>query len=512
MFQIEKIVASFKKNWSRKDLLLVFLLIGLYSLTRLINLKILPIFSDEGIYIHWAKVAWHDANWRFISLTDGKQPLQTWATIPLLKFFPNNMLLAGRLLAVFSGFFALSGIFTLLTFLFGKKSAFIGSFLYIFTPYFLFYDRIALVDSAVNGFAVWILFLIIVLARKRRLDIALILGLAGGVGLLAKSSVRIFFFLGFFAPLLFYERKEKLSRLALKKLNYYLLFGLGSLIALVIYNIQRLSPFFHFVSQKNKTFILTFDELLRSPFQVFFLNLKRIPAYVFGEGWYLMPILGLIGLIVLYRDKRRGNRQLAAFLGVCLLLAYIGVSFVTRVLFPRYIIFFAAFLLIPAAYLIARIKKTANILLVLGAILIVNGYFNYSILFRPAQIPFPPIDRGQYIEAWPAGWGMDKVVNYLNNQAEKDKVLVLADGNFGMSGDVLDVLRGEKGKFNIAAYWPLTRERVIDSQKLLKKEKVFLVWTHDNKEPPADWPIKLISRFDKPGRKATIYLFKVEKK
>src|SRR3989338_9387720 len=104
MFDIISILSWAKKNLRRKDVVLIFLLVFLYLLTRLINLDQFPIFSDEGIYIRWAKVAWHDATWRFISLTDGKQPLQTWGTIPFLKLFPDNALLAGRLFSVITGF------------------------------------------------------------------------------------------------------------------------------------------------------------------------------------------------------------------------------------------------------------------------------------------------------------------------------------------------------------------------------------------------------------------------
>src|SRR3990167_1673242 len=159
MFDIFGIISWIKKNISRKDLLFILLLILIYFLTRLYRLDQFPIFSDEGIYIRWAKVAWHDASWRFISLTDGKQPLQTWGTIPFLKLFPNNALLAGRLFSVASGFVGLIGMFTLLYYLFNKRTAFIGSFIYVFTPFFLFYDRLALVDSAVNAGFIWILFL-----------------------------------------------------------------------------------------------------------------------------------------------------------------------------------------------------------------------------------------------------------------------------------------------------------------------------------------------------------------
>src|SRR3990167_8593937 len=109
MFSIEAIVSFIKKNIRVRDVIIVLIIIGLYAASRLINLDKWPIFSDEGIYIRWAKVAWKDASWRFISITDGRQPLQTWGTIPFLKLFPHNALFAGRLFSVATGFAALTG-------------------------------------------------------------------------------------------------------------------------------------------------------------------------------------------------------------------------------------------------------------------------------------------------------------------------------------------------------------------------------------------------------------------
>src|SRR5207302_1922434 len=114
MFDIFTVFNWIKNKFNSKDVLLLFLLFIGFLVTRLINLEKLPIFGDEGIYIHWAKTAWHDASWRFVSLTDGKQPLQTWGTIPLLKLFPTNALLAGRLFSVITGLIAFAGIFNLL--------------------------------------------------------------------------------------------------------------------------------------------------------------------------------------------------------------------------------------------------------------------------------------------------------------------------------------------------------------------------------------------------------------
>src|SRR3990167_1055964 len=110
MVDVKEIIFWIRKNIFKKDILIILLLLGAFSLTRLINLNKFPIFTDEGIYIRWAKVAWHDATWRFISLTDGRQPLHTWGMIPLFKLFPDNLLLAGRLFSVITGLAALIGL------------------------------------------------------------------------------------------------------------------------------------------------------------------------------------------------------------------------------------------------------------------------------------------------------------------------------------------------------------------------------------------------------------------
>src|SRR3989344_3794399 len=317
MFDIFAVIAWIKKNLSKKDFFLIFLLIFIYFLTRLYNLDQFPIFSDEGIYIHWAKVAWQNASWRFISLTDGKQPLQTWGTIPFLKLFPNNALLAGRLFSVASGFVGLVGMFTILYYLFNKKTAFLGSFLYIFTPYFIFYDRMALVDSAVNAGFIWILFLSILLAKTQRLDVALILGLTSGISLLAKSSVRIFLALSLFAPLL--TLGNKLVENVRKFINYYLLFFISAALSLIIYNVQRLSPFFHYVAQKNTTFVMTFDEFLKTPF-AYVHNFRYVPLYIAWEsGWFIVP-LSIIGLYFLYKK----DSLIALYLSIFITLPYIA--------------------------------------------------------------------------------------------------------------------------------------------------------------------------------------------
>src|SRR5689334_17497095 len=116
-------------------------LIGLYSLTRLTNLTKLPIFTDEAIYIRWSQIGSRDANWRYISLVDGKQPLFTWVMMVFLRFI-SDPLVAGRLVSVAAGLFTAVGLwFTTKELFKSKTAAYIASFLYVIIPFGLMYDR-----------------------------------------------------------------------------------------------------------------------------------------------------------------------------------------------------------------------------------------------------------------------------------------------------------------------------------------------------------------------------------
>src|SRR5258708_20107031 len=130
----------------RLDLLLGLSAIALYLVTRLYNIMSLPMFTDEAIYTRWSQIARFDANWRFISLTDGKQPSFVWIDMILMRF-THDPLLAGRLVSVFAGFLSLVGIYFLAKELFGKKEVIIASFLFILFPFSFVYSCLSLFYS-----------------------------------------------------------------------------------------------------------------------------------------------------------------------------------------------------------------------------------------------------------------------------------------------------------------------------------------------------------------------------
>src|SRR5258707_188778 len=97
-----------------------FVLTISYFFIRLIRILNVPIFTDEAIYTRWTQIAKQDSAQRFISLTDGKQPLFIWINMFFMRFV-HDPLLSGRMVSVVAGFLTMIGLFFLTKELFKKS-------------------------------------------------------------------------------------------------------------------------------------------------------------------------------------------------------------------------------------------------------------------------------------------------------------------------------------------------------------------------------------------------------
>ena len=184
MIKIDKLYA----NWG-KTIMLALCILALAFFLRLLNIKNgqTPIFGDEAIYIRWAQIMRADPTLRFVSLSDGKQPLYMWALMPFLKVY-SDPLFAGRLVSVFCGLGTILGVLLLTQYLFqAKKVTLIAGLIYTLSPFSLFFDSMALVDAMLAMFGVWTVFLATAAIKTRRLDFAMLAGFALGGALLTKS-------------------------------------------------------------------------------------------------------------------------------------------------------------------------------------------------------------------------------------------------------------------------------------------------------------------------------------
>ena len=322
--------------WKRRALIFTALTILFFS-SRLINLTLIPIFTDEAIYIRWGQIALQDPVHRFISLEDGKQPMFVWLMLPALKWI-SDPLMAGRLVSVFSGSLSLVGLIALSWRLFGEKISLLTRFIYIISPFFLLYDRLALYDSLTTALMVWALFLTILMADLLRLDIALLLGMAIGTGFLTKSSARFALILRPSMLLLFdWKTKERGKRL-------FKLAGLGIVATLISKGIElilRLAPLSHIIGLKDHTFIVTNQEFIAHPFERFFGNLGGLWSWIQSYATY--PLMGLFVIGLIYGLKK--YRTKTAFLSLWFLVPFLALASFGKVLYPRYLLFMLAPLL-----------------------------------------------------------------------------------------------------------------------------------------------------------------------
>ncbi|MBM3205646.1 phospholipid carrier-dependent glycosyltransferase, partial [Candidatus Shapirobacteria bacterium] len=281
-----------------------FLMIVVFFLLRLVNLTILPIFADEAIYLRWSQVMRTEPTLRFLPLSDGKQPLFMWLTIPFLKIF-TNPLVSGRILSALAGLGSLIGLFLLSWELFKNKwLALVTSFFYAIVPFFVFFDRLALVDSLLAMFGIWLAWLSLRLARFVRLDLALITGIVLGLALITKSPAVFFALLLPLGIILTINWKKKIWSLLGFWIIVYLL-GFG------FYNfLLRLGPGFQMIALRNKDYVFTWQEILSHPLDPLKPHLGDLASWL--PNLLTWPILLLIILGIYFAFKK--NWLIAFFL------------------------------------------------------------------------------------------------------------------------------------------------------------------------------------------------------
>jgi len=251
---------------------------------------------------------------------------------------------------------------------------------------------------------------------------------------------------------------------------------------------------------------MTFGEWIKSPFEVIASNTRMVPYYVFSEsGWIVVPF-ALIALFLLFKK----NIRLFLFLCTWIIIPFLGIAFMTRVLFPRYIMFFGTLLLILATYTIGQIKRKE---LLIGSLVLTIGVFLvflYPMWTDYTKIILPDTDRGQYITGITVGLGAKEIIAYAREQSKNKPVRIIAQGDFGMSGDILDTFLQKNDRIFIQGYWPLTKEVLLSHQKDLATDIVYVVTAHELTFP-SDWPMKRIKAYPKLDGKSALQLFELTK-
>ncbi len=483
----------------KSEIMLAVVITAFYFFLRLIFIKNLPIFTDEAIYVRWAQIALNDSAWRFISLTDGKQPMFVWAAVLFMKIF-DDPLLASRLVSVASGFFTMIGLFFLAYELFKSKTiAYLTSIIYVFYPFAQVLDRMALYDSMVATFSVWVTYFSVLLVRKIRLDIAYTLGFIIGAGILTKTSNFFSIYLLPFTLILFdFHKKPFLKRF----INWVLLALFSVLISYGLYNVLRLSPLFEMISIKNAIFVYPFSQWLEHPFTFFVGNLNGLFSWL--TQYLTLPyiVLILISLILINKNFKEKILLLLFFLLPLIALALFG-----RVVFPRFIFFMSLYLLPLAAwglnYIINQSLKYTpqkNLIksirfftpLIVFVFIWYPGFVSFQFAKDPINAKIAKADNSQYVNSWAAGWGVKESIEFFSQESKNKKIFIATAGTFGLLPAALETYLVQNKNITIKGYWPVNTvsKEVLDSAK--KIPTYFVFYQKEHIIIPSDFPLKLI--------------------
>jgi 4-amino-4-deoxy-L-arabinose transferase-like glycosyltransferase len=486
------------------DIILAATLAILTFLSRVVNLTGVPIFTDEAIYIRWAQIGLVDPAQRFISLTDGKQPLLTWCMYPFLTIM-KDPLIAGRIVSVLTGVGTSVALYLLARELFGRKAAIATVILYILCPFSYVYDRLALMDSMVGLWTVVALYLEVLLIRKPKLDRALLLGIAIGLGLLTKSSALFSLLLLPVSWLLIVG----LEKIRVKRVIRWIGFSaVSGFIAEAMYNMLRLSPWFYIIKQKNYSFIMTFSEFMQKPFSLFLPNLNGLSQWVFG--YLTLPIVIIIVAGVLFGFLRRDRRILLLLLWF--LFPFLSLGAFGIVLFPRFTFFMVLPLMVIAGWVVSQWMEFARtklplLIFVPIVFLLYPGYQVYLLATRPVAASIPETDRNQLFNDWPSGYGVREVVQYLQSEASITKIVVGTEGTFGLNPAVYEMYLGKNPNIEIHGYWPVGQ---VPEELLISAETkpTYLIFK-ESQNIPSSWPLTLIQAYRRGNGSTFLYFYQV---
>lgn len=434
----------------------------LYFLSRLQNLTSIPVFGDEAIYIRWAQIIRSEETLRFIPQTDGKQPLFMWINAATSKII-SDPLVSGRIISIFAGF----GILLLLffstaiflnfndpeknIFKFIKKSisrnfylSIFSSFIYCLLPFSFFFDRLALADTLLSFFGLFVFFLSLLLSKYPRLDLSLILGIILGIAWLTKSPA-IYFILLSIITFLF---------LNLKQIKLILFPIISSIIAFLIYNILRLGPQFSQISIRNKDYVWSISEILKHPLDPLKPHLlDTLSLYSRYISWPIL-IFSFFGLILFFikKDKKSKLEKKNFVLFFWWLIPLIGNAAIAKVFTARYILFTLPPLIIlisiGLSFFLIKIKNNWFKVLLFIGLFIVNINFIYKISIDPFHQKLSSTEVG-YLTDWTSGWGIKESADYLKERSLVANVIVGTEGNFGTLPDGLQIYANQTKQLTI---------------------------------------------------------------
>jgi hypothetical protein len=416
----------------------------LYFCLNLIGITLLPVFSDEAIYIHWAQVATREpSRYAFLPMLDGKPPLHVWSMMPLLQVI-QDPLLAGRLVSVSFGALNVLLIGLFVRQLGGKqKDERLAQLAAMFLPFWFFHNRMALAETML---VMWMLLGLVSAIHVYKRCVWKWMGLftlAVGAALWTKMSALFFIPVFLLVPLLVqieqirttfsFRTTLHIIKVAYWNQGVFRLFVAG-LFGGLIFLLLRFSPLFPYLFSRSSDYAFTLQDLLHGEWR--FVLAVATPRLLLWLLIYLSPFTLFLALW----SGRRGMVLFGMTLAFILPLLIGG-----RVVYSRYFLPVAVPLTAMAVFGFRELYSRQGKMwkgLALGSMvgmLVWSSAFILPSYVRPGLIPLAKEDRAQYMTEWSSGYGIPQVRDYLRNVMQQHPIMVGTEGYFGTLPDGLSI-------------------------------------------------------------------------
>ncbi len=483
----------------------LILLFTFYFSLRLSFLTRLPIFNDEAIYLNWGWRELHLPGQLFLSLDDAKPPLFLWLFGIFEGLIPDP-LLAGRLVSVIAGAITLGGLYLIGKRFFDKQLAILAAFIYICVPIFSFFDRQALLESALGAVGIWSLYFLLCYFQKGDRKVAFTLGAVLGLGIFIKTSgILLIIVLG----LLIVWWSLKIE----KRRKVWLDGAYGVLGFLCILSPLLLNRLFWLTLGSNDRYAHTIAEIFNFPVQAWLRNFLA-----FGETsfWQLTPLvflLGLMGLITSTKNNRQTDKIISFY---CFSLLVFFVLLV-RQPSPRYLVSFLPIWALLASlglnWLGEKQKKWQWVLwgIVLGPALGVTllqtiSPLNYfQLLDRITQYS----QKKSYVVGWPSGYGLNETREFLEEKARKSPIMVGVRLDSGNPEDAIFTYFNQNSQIK-PVYLDAHLMPELANIDCLKTRMPFYYVSRDRQLGGLERLLQEKTRFYKPGNESSIGIYRVK--
>jgi 4-amino-4-deoxy-L-arabinose transferase-like glycosyltransferase len=511
---------------SRRNTL--FILLGLFLLSRILTLAAFPIFNDEAIYLQYAQRI-HD-DWeknKFISMhgefTDWKPPLIYWIAAPFIEW-GNDPLLAGRAVAFLASIAGFFGFYLFAKELFGEREGVITALLYVLCPPVLFHNiqftaETFLISTAALFY--WALLKAMQRDKTRWWIWALVAMLLGAALLLFKQSGFLLLAVSVLLPLASLRTGEEDNRD--RRYNWKVIGLSVSLVVAVIIcssiaaDALLPSAFNSTRDHFNSRWVLSIAEVFRFPMDIWRTNLGVVADYVTSYYTWAVPLFfgAFIGIAIWrknFSELALAAMGLAGFIAVTFLLRgfneYMLNTAVIVVLLPslgRMVIF----LYTPAGSRRVGLLRWAAVFV--GVIGLAH-WAGQDILMGTSSGRYlersTPWAISNYLTRWSTGFGVKETMAIL--EQEKRPGILFIDAQWGNPGTALEVYGKER--FPHLRIVPVSREFLDQAETRKLKEAAlkvapahFAVYSADTDEARSPWQTNLQAHMCESRREIKAY-------